>query len=622
LRTFCRYIGFMVAISIAVPVYAIDYHHGISYIEPLKYPPDFSHFDYTNPDAPAGGMIRYPELGTFDSFNNILDKGRIPLGVNFVGSMNLLYDRFLEPAIDENASFYCRLCDGVWVADDYSRFAFRIREGAYWHDGRRITADDVIFSFETYKEKGSASIRTALLDLAGIEKISDNEVMFTAREGAETGIPLAFTVGAFPILPEHYWAEHDITKTTVEPPLGSGPYRIGEFETGRFLFMDRVDDYWGANVPVNVGRYNFDKVKFDYFRDEAIMLEALKGDVLDLRHETVSKAWAAEYNFPAVKAGFFKKELVKLNRPWGMWWPTFWNLDRKRFQDIRVREALWLLDDFNWFNRVVLFGFYEYADSFFYNSPMAHEGLPGEDELRLLEPLRDQVPERVFTEPYAGPVTTGYGFSRENVKRALALFEEAGWVVRDGVMVNAETGEPFTIDFIFVSPALLRSKMPYLYALRRVGIVTTGRSPEVSNWLYRMRTGKFDGGADNYIPSNTPGLQLRNRFSSAAADVPFAQNWARIRNPAVDALIEKVNSARTARDFYAGTRALDRVLLWNFYFIPGMAQPGYRLVYWDKFGQPEGDYYLQRVPWLDTWWWDEEKAARVGQGMAELMGGR
>lgn len=316
---FRRCIGFMVALSMAVPVYAIDYHHGISYIEPLKYPPGFSHFDYANPHAPSGGMIRYPELGTFDSFNNILDKGRIPLGVNFVGSMNLLYDRFLEPAIDESASFYCRLCDGVWVADDYSRFAFRIRDGAYWHDGTPITADDVIFSFETFKEKGSAGIRTALLDLADLEKISDNEVMFTAREGAETGITLAFTVGAFPILPKHYWAEHDITKTTVKPPLGSGPYRIGEFETGRFLFMDRVDDYWGADVPVNVGRHNFDKVKFDYFRDEAIMLEALKGDVLDLRHETVSKAWAAEYNFPAVKAGFFKKELVKLNRPWGMW---------------------------------------------------------------------------------------------------------------------------------------------------------------------------------------------------------------------------------------------------------------------------------------------------------------
>lgn len=601
-------------------VLAIEYQHGTSYIEPLKYPPDFSHFEYVNPDAPKGGMIRSPELGTFDSFNNILDKGRLPGGYNFLGVRNLVYDRLLEPAIDENASYYGRLADGVWIADDFRQVAFRLRKEARWHDGKPLTVEDVIFTFETFKTHGSAGIRTALLDLEKIEQIGEREVLFTTREGAESNPTLPFAIGGFPILPKHYWASQDITKTTIEPPLGSGPYKMGKMSLGRYLTLQRVDSYWGKNLPVNKGRYNFDQVKFDYFRDEDIMLEALKGDVIDVRHETVSKSWVTEYEFPAVKAGYFKKELLLLNRPWGMWWPIIWNLDRQRFQDIRVREALWWLYDFNWENRVILFGFYKHANSFFFNSPMAHSGLPSADELQLLEPWRGKIPERVFTHEWREPPSSGYGYNRDNVKQALALFKQAGWEVQNGTMVNIETGAAFTINFIFVSPMLLRSKMPYINTLNRMGIKATARSPEVSNWLYRMRTGVFDAGADLYIPNNTPGLALRNRFSSAAADQPYAQNWSRIRNPAVDALIDKVLVAREADDFYAATRALDRVLLWNFYYLPGQAQPGYRLVYWDKFGQPSAPPPLDRSAWLDTWWWDEQKATRVREGMAELTG--
>lgn len=606
----------------AWPVLGIDYGHGTSYLEPLKYPADFTHFAYVNPDAPKGGLVRFPELGTFDSFNNILDKGRVPLGLNFTGSNNLIYDRLLEAAIDETASYYGRLAEGVWVSDDYKRIAFKLRPNARWHDGRPLTVDDVIFSFETYQEYGSAGIRTALLELDRVEKINAREVLFVVKAEAESNAILPFAIGGFPILPKHYWATRDITKTTPEPPLGSGPYRLADFVLGRYLTFERVDDYWAADIPVNKGRYNFDRVKFDYFRDEAIMLEALKGDVIDVRHETVSKAWAKEYEFPAVKAGYFKKELVELNRPWGMWWPAIWNLERKKFQDIRVREALWLLNDFAFENRVILFGFYKNANSFFFNSPMAQSGLPSEDELELLEPWRGRIPPRVFTHEWKAPPSSGYGFNRDNVRRALELFKQAGWEIRDGELVNVITARPFIIDFIFVSPMLLRSKMPFIKSLNRVGIRTTARSPEVSNWLYRMRTGKFDGGADLYIPSNTPGLQLRNRFGSMAADEEFGQNWTRIRNPAVDAMIDRVLAARNQRDLYAATRALDRILLWNFYYVPGMAQPGFRLVYWDKFGQPANLLPLQRVAWLDTWWWDEDKVKRLKQGMAELTGSR
>lgn len=600
--------------------YADPYLHGTSYLVPLRYPADFSHFEYVSPDAPKGGTVRFPQLGTYDSFSNMLDKGRPPAGVTFTGVNNLIYDRLLEQAIDEPASFYGRLAEGVWIADDYKEARFLLREGAKWHDGRPITAHDVKFTFDTYREIGSAGIRTALLDLASVEIVGEREIRFVVHEDADGNPNLPFAIGSFPILPKHYWETRDLTRTTVEPPLGSGPYRIGQYVLGRYIVFDRVDDYWGADIPVNKGRYNFDRVKFDYFRDESIMLEALKGDVLDVRHETVSKAWTNEYSFPAVEAGYFKKELVMLDRPWGMWWPVIWNLDKSRFRDIRVREALWLLNDFPWENRVLLFGFYEPANSFFYNSPMAQSGLPGPDELELLEPLRGQIPERVFTEVWRQPQTDGYGFSRGNLARALSLLEEAGWVVEDGVLRHRRTGEPFEVDFIFVSPMLLRSKLNYMSMLNRVGIATTARAPEVSNWEFRMRKGMFDGGATNYIPSNTPGLELRNRFSSDAAGQEYAQNWPRIRNPAVDFLIDKVLAARTESEFLTATRALDRVLLWNFYYIPGMAQPGFRLVYWDKFGQPADIPNLQRVAWIDTWWWDAAKAERIRVGMAGLTG--
>ena len=593
------------------PANAIDYSHGTSYLEPLKYGADFVHFAYVNPDAPKGGAIRYPELGTFDSFNNILDKGRVAGGVAFLGAWNLLYDRLLEQAADEPASYYGRLAAGVWVAEDFKQFAFKIRDGAFWHDSTPLTAEDVVFTFNTFKEKGSAGIKTALLELGTVELVSDNEVLFTTKPDAPGKPDLLFAVGAFPILPKHYWAPLDITITTTVPPLGSGPYRIGRFEIGKNITLDRVDGYWGADIAVNRGRYNFDHVKFDYFRDEAIMVEAIKGDVIDVRHESVSKNWTTAYDFPAVKAGYFKKELVHLDKPWGLWWPVMWNLDRERFQDIRVREALWLLSDFNWTNRVLMYGFYKSADSFFFNSRMAASGLPSEEELTLLEPWQGKIPERVFTKAWVSKGTSGFGYDRDNIKRSLQLFKEAGWELRDGVMENVRTGDPFIIDFIFVSPMALRQETPLMRMLNTVGIQTTARAPEISNWLYRMRNGKFDGGVLAFEPNTTPGLMLRNRLSTTSADTTGGQNWNRIRDPAVDAMIDHVLAARDPKDFYAATRALDRILLWNFYYVPGLGSPGYRLVYWDKFGIPQDRPRLRRIAWIDTWWWDEAKAERV-----------
>ena len=408
------------------PCHEPEYQHGISYVLPLKYPADFQHFDYANPDAPKQGPLRLPDMGTFDSFNNILERGRIAAGVDFLGSRNLVFERLLELSADEPASAYGRLAEGVAVAADFSWVAFKLRGNARWHDGAPLTVDDIVYSFEAFKEHGGVALKTALTDLDRVDVIGEREVCFVTREGAEVNPIMPFAYGGMAIQAKHYWADKDISKTTTEPALGAGPYRLVEVDFGRKLIYERVVDYWGADIPVNRGRYNFATVKFDYFRDENVMLEAHKGNVFDLREETVSKNWTTQYKFPAVDAGVFKADLRYITRVWGLWWPVFWNLERQRFQDIRVREALWHLYDFPFINRVILFGFYDYGVSFFHNSPMAQSGLPDADELELLEPFRDQLPERLFTEIYKPRSSSGYGYDRDRIDKALALFNEAG----------------------------------------------------------------------------------------------------------------------------------------------------------------------------------------------------
>ena len=592
-----------------------DYAHGISHLLPLKYPGKYTHFEYTNPDAPKEGEIRAAQMGTFDNYNSIIEKGRIGAGFEAQGA--LVYDRLLEPAIDEPVSYYGRLAQGVVVGPELAWVAFKLRGNAAWHDGEPITVDDVLFTYEMFEKHGSVAIKSALAGIDRVFSFGDREVCFVIRQDIELNPTLPFTIGSFNILPEHYWSDHDISKTTIVPPLGSGPYRLVQAEIGRNLVYKRVDDYWGQNIPVNKGRFNFDLVKFDYFKDETVMIEAHKSHVYDVKEEGVSKNWATQYGFPAVKAGLFKRDLRPLSRVEGLWWPIIWNLNRPKLRDIRVREALWLMFNFVWTNRVLFHDFYKPGVSIFQNSPMAHRGRPNEKELALLEPWRDQVPARVFTDEFMHPNSSGQVTRRETLKRALALFEEAGWEVQDGVMRNVETGMPFTLDFIGVSYYAIRQNLSLVQNLEAIGIATTGYSPEVSNWLHRSRTGKFDGNSMRYGPSKTPGLQLRNWFGSAAADEDYGQNWIRIRNPVIDSLIDSIIAADTAEDLYAATRAFDRVIMWNFYFIPVGSQPGFRLVHWDKFGEVRNDN-LDRVPFIDAWWWDEEKAQRVIDGIAEL----
>jgi len=608
-----------------VPAFASDtsdltYRHGTAHLAELAYPEDFRHFRWVNPDAPKGGTLRLAQGGTYDSFNHFIHRGRPP-SINAVSdreNLNFIYDTLLEEAPDEATAHYGRLAEGVAVAEDYSRVAFKLREGAYWHDGAPLTADDVVYSFQVYKATGAAPIRTALADVERAERVGEREVVYHMREGAIVNPNLPLYLGKLPVLPAHYWAERDPAVTTVTPPLGSGPYRVADHQIGRYVVYERVDDYWGADLPVNRGRYNFDRIRYDYFRDADVSREALTAGVVDVRPESEAKAWSSSYDgLDAIQSGLLKRELIDIAKPLGLWFPVFWNQRRERFQDIRVREALWLLYDFPWINRVLLFDYYDHAASVFHNTAMSQRGMPSAAELELLEPLRGQVPERVFTQAYRPPDTGGYGAGRDNVRRALALFEAAGWVPRDGTLVRADSGERFRIEFVVVSAALVRSLMPYMDALRKVGIEVSARQVEVSNWYYRMRTRAFDGGMTAIIPDNIPGIMLRNTFASVSADVEYSQNWAGIKDPALDQLIDRVIDAGSRAEFLAAARAFDRVLLWNFYFVPGMAQPGYRLVWWDRFGRPEHGP-LQRFIYYDAWWFDAQRADRVDRRLTEL----
>jgi microcin C transport system substrate-binding protein len=594
----------------------IVYSHAFAHLTTARYGPDFTHYDYVRPDAPRGGTIRVPVMGTWDSFNFFIDRGRAAEGMGFLSGTNLMYDRLLDGASDESGVAYGRLADGIAVAPDFSWVAFRLREGAYWHDGRPITIDDFIFTFETYKQHASAWVQTMIADIDRVERIGPREIRYVMKEGVVPNPSITGPIGVMPVLPKHYWEGRDPAATTIEPPLGSGPYRIASFEVGRNVVFERVDDYWGNDVPSLKGRFNFGTVKFDYFRDEQVMLEAMRGHVVDVLTAIAPRAWVTEFDFPAAREGLFHKRMFEVDRAVGLNAPLFWNMRRERFRDARVREALWLLYDFGWANSVLHQGYYEQGMSLFHGSPdMAQSGVPEGRERALLEPWRAQLPARLFDEPYRVPPGSGPFLDRRRIDRAVALFREAGWEVREGRLTHVASGEVFRIDFVLVSHAQARELMPYVDALTRFGIEVSVRVPEASNWRYRMQTGQFDAGRGTMPPYTSPGIAVRNHFGTASADTGFGVNWGYVKDPVVDFLADRIVGASTREDFLAAVHAVDRVLLWNFYLMPGSALPGDRIAWWDKFGRVEQKPEIGRVPWLDAWWWDAEKAARVERAL-------
>ncbi len=582
-------------------------HHALSLIGTPKYPADFKHFDYVNPNAPKGGKVRLSATGTFNSLNPFILKGDSAAGVGFI------YESLFEQSFDEPGTAYALLAEWISYPDDFSSATFKLREEARWHDGKPVTPEDVIFSMNALK-KGHPFYAQYYKNVDKVEKTGDREVTF--RFNVKDNRELPFIVGELTILPEHYWTAkdangtpRDITKTTLEPPLGSGPYRIKNVNTGRSITFERVDDYWGADLPVKAGKDNYDEIRYEYFRDATVAFEAFKADKLDFYNERSAKNWATGYDFKAAKNDWVKRELMELKRGQPMQAFVF-NLRRDQFKDPRVRRAFNYAFDFEWANKNLFYDQYRRVDSYFQNTELASSELPEGRELEILTEVKGQIPPDVFTQPYANPKTDGSGRMRANLRKATKLFNEAGWEVKDRKLVNKKTGEQMKADFLLVSPLFERIVQPYMRNLERLGIKTSMRVVDVPQYRRRLDTFDFDIVVASFPQSQSPGNEQRDFWGSAAADEDGSRNLIGIKDPAIDKLIDKIIFAKDRAELVAATRALDRVLLWNNYVVPQWYAPYSRVAYWDRFGHPK-NMPSQSVGFPTIWWWDDASASKL-----------
>ena len=577
--------------------------HGLSLFGELKYPADFKHLDYVNPDAPKGGVVRMSAIGTFDSLNPFIIKGTPAAGIG------LIYETLLDGAQDEPSSEYGLLAASVEVPKDLSWVAFTLRPEARWHDGKPVTPTDVIFSFETLKKEGAPFYRYYYANVDKAEQTGPRTVRFTFQGPKNRELPLI--VGQLQVLPKHYWEGKEFNATTLDPPLGSGPYRIKSLESGRSISYERVADYWGKNLPINKGRYNFDAMQFDYFRDPIIALEAFKAHTFDFRQENNSKLWATSYDFPAIRDGRVKKDEIRHEIPTGMQGFAF-NLRRPQFMDPRVRQALAYAFDFEWSNKNLFYGQYTRTKSYFSNSELASSGLPSMAELKLLDPLKDQIPEQVFTQEYLPPATDGSGKIRKNLRTAKKLLEAAGWKVKDGILTETKSGRAMTMEFLLVSPAFERIVAPLVENLKRLGVKATIRIVDTSQYRRRLDTFDFDVVVASFGQSLSPGNEQRDFWGSAAAEREGSRNIIGIKDPAIDTLIDHIIFAKSRAELITASRALDRVLLWHHYVIPNWHIRAFRAAYWDRFDKPKvrPKYGLG---FQDTWWIDAKKDAALKQ---------
>lgn len=558
-----------------------------------KYGPDFQHFDYVNPNAPKGGSLRLSALGTFDSLNSFILRGTPAVG------LGLLYDTLTVSSADEPFTAYGLVAEAIETPPDRSWVKFRLRPEARFHDGAPIRAEDVIFTFNLLREQGHPIWKFYYADVTTVEKTGEREVTFRFRPGENRELPLI--IGQMAVLPEHYWKDREFSRTTLEPPLGSGPYRIARVDAGRSIVYQRVEDYWAKDLPVNRGRYNFDQIRYDYYLDSTVMLEAFKGGAFDIRLENVAKNWATAYDVPAVHEGRLKRIEIPHELPQGMQ-GFYYNIRRPVFQDPQVRKALGYAFDFEWTNRNIFFSAYTRTRSYFSNSELAAVGLPSPAELALLEPFHDQLPPEVFTQVYEPPSTSGMGIPRANLREAGRLLKEAGWEVRDNRRVHVETGRVLRFEILLPDPSYERLVLPFVRNLERLGVIATVRSVDATQYIERMKRFDFDMTMLTRGQSLSPGNEQRSYWGSRAADEPGSQNYIGIKHPAVDALIEKIIAAPDRDGLIAATRALDRVLLWHYYVIPHYHLNRWRLAYWDKFGRPEVFPKYSSPPVEDTWW--------------------
>lgn len=575
--------------------------HGLSPFGELKYPAGFKHFDYVNPDAPKGGklsMIGTAGIVTFDSFNGFILKGDAAQG------LGLIFDSLMTPAGDEPNAVYGLVARDAELSEDKRELTFRLRPEARFADGSPLTAADVAFSFQVLKEKGHPNVSFPLRDVRSAEALDPMTVRY--RFGGDLIRDLPVRVATLPILSKAYYSTREFDLTTLEPPLGSGPYKIGEFKQGTFVAYRRRDDYWAKDLNVNAGRFNFDEIRFEYFRDRTIELENLKAGAFDLREEFTSRDWANAYDIPAVKEGRLVRLDLPDERPAGTQ-GFFLNTRRAKFQDIRVRKALDMAFDFEFTNRNLFFGLYKRTTSFFQNSEMMAEGKSSPQELALLEPFRAKLPPEVFGEAYVPPVTDGSGADRRLLREAGRLLTEAGWQQKDGKRVNT-AGEEFTVEFLVSDPTTERLLGPYVKNLQAIGVLVTIRRVDAAQYERRSKSFDYDVKSQRYAMSLTPGVELKNMFSSEAASADGSYNLSGIADPVVDALIGKAMGARSRAELVTAARALDRVLRAGHYWVPHWYKASHHVVYWNKFSRPATKPRYDRGV-EDTWWYDAAKAA-------------
>ncbi|MDD1147664.1 extracellular solute-binding protein [Pseudomonas sp. TNT2022 ID357] len=585
LRTSGLLFGVIACCAQAAPQHALTLYN-----EAPKYPANFQHFDFVNPDAPKGGTFRMAGFGSFDSLNPFISKG-VP-----EQNIGLIYDTLMAQSLDEPFTEYGLVAGKIEKAPDNSWVRFYLRPEARFNDGQPIRAEDVVFSFQTLMSAGSPLYRGYYADVDQVIAEDPLRVLFKFKHSNNRELPLI--LGQLTVLPKHWWESRDFAKSNLEVPLGSGPYRVTAVKAGRSIRYERVKDYWGRDLPVNRGFYNFDVITSDYYRDNTVALEALKAGQFDYWLEMSAKNWANAYNTPAVAQGRLIKEQIANGNPTGMQGFVF-NTRRPLFQDVRVRHALSLLLDFEWSNKQLFNGAYTRTRSYFENSEMAATGLPGPDELAILEPLRGKIPEQVFNEAFAPSQCDGSGMIRAQQRQAYQLLQEAGWRIVDDKMVDAQ-GKPVVIEFLLAQTEFERVLLPFKRNLADLGIDLVIRRVDVSQYITRVRSRDFDMIVGSFPQSNSPGNEQREFWMSSSADKPGSRNYIGLKDPAIDSLVESLINADSRASLVAHARALDRVLQWGYYVIPNWHIKTWRVAYWDHIGHP------QVAPKYDiginTWW--------------------
>jgi len=580
----------------------INISHGISMHGLPKYNSNFNHLEYVNPNALKGGKVIFSSTGSYDSFNPFILKGTAAAGIEN------LYETLTTNSSDEAFTEYGLIAETIEWPNDRSWVAFKIRDEAIWHDGIKITPEDVIWTFNLLMEKGHPFYKYYYGDILEVIKIDKTKVRFNFK--GNTNLELPLIVGQLPVLPKHYWEGKNFEETSMDIPIGSGPYKIKNFDPGRSITYELNNNYWAKNIPIKKGTENFKIIRYEYYKDRSIEREAFKSGNIDLFNENSSKEWATSYEVPALKNNLLKKELIDHENPQGMQGFAF-NIRKEIFRDRKVRKALSYAFDFEWTNKNLFYGAYKRTNSYFENSELASSGLPSQQELNYLTPYMDVLPKEIFTREYNPPKTDGSGFMRLELQQAAKLLEESGWELIDGKLINKQTGIKFEFEILLVSPAFERIVLPFKDNLEKLGINTKVRTIDSAQYQNRLDNFDFDMIVSTFSQSLSPGNEQKNFWGSDAATTNGSRNFIGIKDWVVDSLIDKVISSKSRNDLISATRALDRVLLWGHYIIPQWHISAYRTLYWDIFDKPKirPKYSLG----TNTWWIDPEKATTINQ---------